>query len=164
VRLNQEPRCLLYVGQGTPTDERTQVERPPSCIKQALSHSGAVWFEQLWFPGNHADIGGSYPENFPRLSDIALKRMLDVASAVGLKINPDLMQLYPIRPGLDTMRQRATYLNALLSFSAKLAPDALCMILYYRGPQAPVVRHYDEMRPYRPENLREHEGLKQYYR
>jgi uncharacterized protein (DUF2235 family) len=27
-------------------------------------------FEQVWFAGNHADIGGSYPENESRLSDI----------------------------------------------------------------------------------------------
>jgi hypothetical protein len=29
-------------------------------------------FEQVWFAGNHADIGGGYPENEARLSDIAL--------------------------------------------------------------------------------------------
>ena len=27
-------------------------------------------FEQVWFAGNHSDIGGSYPENESRLSDI----------------------------------------------------------------------------------------------
>jgi uncharacterized protein (DUF2235 family) len=30
-------------------------------------------FEQVWFAGNRADIGGSYPENESRLSDVALK-------------------------------------------------------------------------------------------
>ena len=29
-------------------------------------------FDQIWFAGNHADIGGSYPENESRLSDITL--------------------------------------------------------------------------------------------
>src|SRR5207245_2631826 len=33
-------------------------------------------FEQVWFPGNHADIGGGYKENESRLSDAALKWML----------------------------------------------------------------------------------------
>jgi len=28
-------------------------------------------FEQIWFAGNHADIGGSYPETESRLSDVA---------------------------------------------------------------------------------------------
>jgi hypothetical protein len=30
-------------------------------------------FEQFWFAGNHADVGGGYPENESRLSDIALQ-------------------------------------------------------------------------------------------
>jgi Uncharacterized alpha/beta hydrolase domain (DUF2235) len=34
--------------------------------------SGIQWFEQVWFTGNHSDVGGSYPENESRLSDIAL--------------------------------------------------------------------------------------------
>lgn len=35
------------------------------------------WLKQVWFPGNHSDIGGSYPEEECRLSDIALKWMVD---------------------------------------------------------------------------------------
>jgi hypothetical protein len=42
-----------------------------------------------WFAGNHSDIGGSYPENQSRLSDIALDWMLRWAVAVpnGLKFD-----------------------------------------------------------------------------
>ena len=40
-------------------------------------------FDQIWFAGNHADIGGSYPENKSRLSDITLDWMVDF---VGTKI------------------------------------------------------------------------------
>lgn len=45
---------------------------------------------QLWFAGNHSDIGGSYPEPECRLSDIALAWMCEQATAVpnGLKIGP----------------------------------------------------------------------------
>ena len=32
-------------------------------------------FRQVWFAGNHSDIGGSYPENESRLSDITLDWM-----------------------------------------------------------------------------------------
>jgi uncharacterized protein (DUF2235 family) len=32
-------------------------------------------FQQIWFAGNHADIGGSYPETESRLSDIGLQWM-----------------------------------------------------------------------------------------
>ncbi|MGY4501125.1 uncharacterized protein (DUF2235 family) [Bradyrhizobium sp. GM24.11] len=34
-------------------------------------------FDQIWFAGNHADIGGSYPENESRLSDITLAWMVE---------------------------------------------------------------------------------------
>ncbi len=37
-------------------------------------------FEQVWFAGNHADIGGGYPENESRLSDISLQWMIEAAS------------------------------------------------------------------------------------
>lgn len=45
---------------------------------------------QLWFAGNHSDIGGSYPEPESRLSDIALAWMCEQVLHVpdGLKTGP----------------------------------------------------------------------------
>jgi hypothetical protein len=45
---------------------------------------------QLWFAGNHSDIGGSYAETESRLSDIALQWMIEQATGIrdGLKIGP----------------------------------------------------------------------------
>jgi uncharacterized protein (DUF2235 family) len=45
---------------------------------------------QLWFAGNHSDIGGSYPETESRLSDVALAWMCEQAIQVpeGLKTGP----------------------------------------------------------------------------
>lgn len=45
---------------------------------------------QLWFAGNHSDIGGSYPEPESRLSDVALHWMCEQAISVpdGLKTGP----------------------------------------------------------------------------
>ena len=45
---------------------------------------------QLWFAGNHSDVGGSYAETESRLSDIALQWMIEEATGVpnGLKIGP----------------------------------------------------------------------------
>jgi hypothetical protein len=45
---------------------------------------------QLWFAGNHSDVGGSYPEPESRLSDIALAWMCEQATSVpdGLKTGP----------------------------------------------------------------------------
>lgn len=45
---------------------------------------------QLWFAGNHSDVGGSYPEVQSRLSDCALQWMIEQAISIpnGLKIGP----------------------------------------------------------------------------
>ncbi len=53
------------------------------------------WFEQLWFAGNHSDVGGSYSENESRLSDISLQWMLEAAVKAGLKYDPSVLKLFP---------------------------------------------------------------------
>lgn len=40
------------------------------------------WLEQMWFAGNHSDIGGSYGEDESRLSDIALGWMVEQATSL----------------------------------------------------------------------------------
>lgn len=62
---------------------------------------GIQWFEQVWFAGNHSDIGGSYPENELRLSDIALDWMLKWASAVPDELKHDrrVLKLSPYPEG-----------------------------------------------------------------
>lgn len=62
-------------------------------------------FEQIWFAGDHSDVGGSYPENKSRLSDIALKWMAGFVSselpAEGrLVINPAVLRCYPSAEGM----------------------------------------------------------------
>src|SRR5271163_3678804 len=58
---------------------------------KARDSLGNLWFEQVWFPGVHADIGGGYPENESRLSDAALKWMRNCATAIpdGVNYDPD---------------------------------------------------------------------------
>lgn len=60
-------------------------------------------FVQLWFAGNHSDIGGSYPEAECRLSDIALQWMTDEAKSVPypLLLNARRLQLYPSPAGVQ---------------------------------------------------------------
>jgi len=62
-------------------------------------------FDQIWFAGNHADIGGSYPENESRLSDITLKWMVDfvtteIPEGGRVLIEPNLLNLYPSSAGM----------------------------------------------------------------
>ena len=49
----------------------------------------SVSVKQIWFPGVHCDVGGSYPET--GLSDGALKWMMDEASAKGLAFMPHIL-------------------------------------------------------------------------
>lgn len=51
-------------------------------------------FEQVWFPGNHSDIGGGYAPHAHevdqgQLSEITLAWMLERAVAAGLKMKPE---------------------------------------------------------------------------
>ncbi len=59
--------------------------------------------KQIWFAGNHSDIGGSYPEAESRLSDVALNWMLEQAQEVEhpLIIDCDSLNLFPQIDGMQ---------------------------------------------------------------
>ncbi len=61
------------------------------------SHLKPAWLKQCWFAGNHSDIGGSYPEPESRLSDVALKWMVDelLEAEPSIKINPSVLNMFP---------------------------------------------------------------------
>ena len=61
------------------------------------------WLVQKWFPGNHSDIGGSYPEIESRLSDIALEWMVNEATSVdnGLLVDRKKLNIYPDAGGIQ---------------------------------------------------------------
>ena len=122
------------------------------------------WFEQQWFAGNHSDIGGSYPENESRLSDISLDWMLKAAVVAGLFYEPSVLQLYPdpVGPQHDETKtslifEMAAKLDRTIDNEAPLHPSVLARFA------ASEVLQYDKMAPYRPENLRGHRQVKHYY-
>ena len=51
---------------------------------EVATRAGAI--QEVWFPGVHSDVGGSYKDDH-RLSDIALKWMADEAANVGLRLD-----------------------------------------------------------------------------
>jgi hypothetical protein len=61
------------------------------------------WFEQVWFAGNHADIGGGYIENESRLSDITLDWIVNEARRVPhpIQIDPSYLRPYPSAAGMQ---------------------------------------------------------------
>ncbi len=139
-------------------------------------------FVQMWFAGNHSDIGGSYPEAESRLSDIALEWMLGEAQSVThpLRIDESRLRLFPSAAGLqhdeivrmaDTIRLRTPawlrWLTRGWSWKeARRAPIANATLhpsVEERFRMEAVPRQGGDG-PYRPEALREHEKFFGSYR
>jgi Uncharacterized alpha/beta hydrolase domain (DUF2235) len=122
-------------------------------------------FQQIWFAGNHSDIGGSYPENESRLSDISLKWMIEAAQKIpdGLKVDPSVLWLYPSPEGMQHDECRGLVFRHAGKIDRKIDTDATLHATVYERFKLLVVLQYDLMLPYRPEGLRHHVKLTQYY-
>ena len=126
---------------------------------------------QVWFAGNHSDIGGSYEENGSRLSDIALQWMIEQAKEVPhpIHINESVLRLYPSATGPqhDECKKRFPGLWGALGFKWPVKHRSLLIAPLHPSVlerfAAPAVLQYDVMMPYRPEALREHVLVKQHY-
>lgn len=136
-----------------------------------------LWLAQVWFPGNHSDIGGSYPEDESRLSDIALRWMVDELSAIPSppKFNAGMLrtagdhaalQHDEVRSSRDAWfprwwprRLRFGWKPELREINpgAKLHPSVLARL------GEGMVPDYDAVRPYRPANLTRHDAAKGFY-
>ena len=128
-----------------------------------------LYFEQVWFPGVHADIGGGYLENEARLSDIALGWMVAAASLIpdGLKHDGDVLKLWPDPAGSQHNEQAGGFLKAGLRVlpvdpATGESSSPMHKFVYQRFTAGPVLV-YDRIEPYRPINLRTHVDFKQYF-
>lgn len=91
-------------------DEKRRPFRPTIWKQQANAVGQRL--EQVWFAGVHSDVGGGYPD--PALAEIALRWMVDRASACGLVFEADAFA--PLPPGAD---------EALRHTGRYVVPDAL---------------------------------------
>ncbi|HEV7252675.1 MAG TPA: DUF2235 domain-containing protein [Mesorhizobium sp.] len=154
-----------------------QGERPDA------ARDGVVQVKQVWFAGAHSDVGGSYNENESRLSDIALKWMLDEATALPfpLRFDPDLLRLWPSSDGVQHDERCAVpgglprWLSRLIR--RVLPPTAFCWEFRSRTIDSHALLHpsvperfalpsvlIDGWRmPYRPVALRRHAQVRGYY-
>ena len=123
----------------------------------------ADWFEQRWFAGNHSDIGGSYSENESRLSDISLRWMLEAAVKAGLKYDASVLKLYPDPTGPQHDETRSSLFRLAPRALRQIPNDAPLHPSVLERFKAAEVLDYDIMRPYRPENLRNHDAVKDNY-
>lgn len=129
-------------------------------------------FRQRWFAGNHSDIGGSYPEEESRLSDIALQWMLGEATAGPNYIWVDLtkLHLHPDPTGAQhcevfAQQQGPWWLRwfkwpastRYIHEDAELDPSVLERF------DAPGIVNCNAKEPYRPEALRNHKRVSSFY-
>jgi uncharacterized protein (DUF2235 family) len=134
------------------------------------------WLQQVWFAGNHSDIGGSYAEDESRLSDISLKWMVDQASSVPHPViwDPSKLNLFPSPCGLqhsevENLRDSyAWWVPKMLRRLWKEDPRAIdpaapLHLTVYERFSLPGVSHYGVNALYRPGNLRTHDEVARYY-
>lgn len=133
------------------------------------------WLQQIWFAGNHSDIGGSYAENESRLSDISLDWMAHAAESLpdetipngnGIKINRRLLKLSPDPGGPQHDAREPGFFGGRVKWSKglrKIDPEAVLHSTVFKRFEAEKVQHFYDAKEYRPENLSTHTKLKQYY-
>lgn len=130
------------------------------------------WLVQVWFAGNHSDIGGSYPEDESRLSDIALRwmveqlrgclggdvivlddRLVTSPDPLGLQHSERVGSLYGQPSWLRRLTaDRLTWGEGVREVDAKapLHPSV------FERLAAPLVPQMDRVAPYWPKSLNDH--------
>lgn len=155
---------VSYARHALSIDEaRASFERVPWGVPGEWKGGDPIWFEQMWFAGNHSDIGGSYPEDESRLSDIAFDWMINAARSVGLKYDPTVLRLYPDPFGMQHDETRGLVFRMARKKRRRIKNDAPLHPSVFARFAADTVQHYDVITAYRPENLKEHDQLAQYY-
>lgn len=133
------------------------------------SRGDLAWLKQEWFAGNHSDIGGSYPESESRLSDVALRWMVEELKSIP---NPPLVddrfvQTFPDPMGLqhdEVKSSRELWPRWWPSWarlgwsesSRSVHPEAELHDTVYQRLSATRVPHFDSLVPYRPAGLHSH--------
>jgi hypothetical protein len=120
-------------------------------------------FEQIWFAGNHAE----YEESESRLSDIALRWMLDATQALGdekLLVNEQVLALHEDPAGKQQGETRSLAFRLAGKSDRDPVVDAtLHHTVAQRFAVASGVLQYDVTAPYRPEALRGHHDFASIY-
>lgn len=136
------------------------------------------WLKQVWFAGNHSDIGGSYPEDESRLSDIALDWMVEELRACipEVIVRDEVLVRSGDPTGLQhdqcqaTSDWQPTWLRKITF--GKIAWPLKVRDIHVEAPlhqsvferfEADIVPQMGDVKPYRPSNLRNHHQLQKYY-
>ena len=135
--------------------------------------NGNIFFEQVWFSGNHADIGGGYEENESRLSDATLSWMLVAATTTPhpIKFDERVLINHPSPDGRlhNEVKTGFGLLTKLTGWTwteqRRELPsnDATMHKSVYERFDLPAAFEYDAWTPYRPVTLRTHVDFAKFY-
>ena len=136
-------------------------------------------FEQVWFAGNHADIGGGYHENESRLSDTPLKWMLACAYIIpnGIKYDRSVLRLHGDPAGIQHDEVKTgfatipNFFGITWTYGTRELPkmqnsqfsDATMHRSVYERFDMDEVPDYNAMMEYRPVTLANHLDFKDAY-
>jgi len=141
-------------------DDRLRAEGEPEILRQ------------VWFAGNHSDIGGSYPENESRLSDHSLAWMLEQLREVPdpALIDEAVLRVYPASDGPqhDECRKGFPGIWKRLGFKwtarkRDIPPEAPLHPSVLERFATTEILDYDILAKYRPESLRQHASVRHFY-
>jgi uncharacterized protein (DUF2235 family) len=135
---------------------------------------GVTRFRQVWFAGNHADIGGSYPDNESRLSDITLKWMVDFINKeipdelARILVNDELLHVYPAYDGMLHDELMVGHgpghrIHFWVAGNRKVDPSGELDQSVIDRLKLPNVRNFIGYGPYRPKSLAEHPKVREFY-
>ena len=146
---------------------------PGDTDRPERDEKGNIFFEQVWFPGNHADIGGGYEENELRLSDATLHWMVVATTVIPhpIKLDLDVLKTYPVPVGRSHNEVKTgfglittlTRINWITKRRELPSNDATMHKSVYERFDAPEAFDYDRWIPYRPETLRRHVDFAKFY-
>ncbi|MCD9110301.1 DUF2235 domain-containing protein [Bradyrhizobium japonicum] len=141
----------------------------PTAARSGRDSHGNLYFEQVWFPGVHADVGGGYLENEARLSDVALNWMVAGASIIpdGFKHDGNVLRLSPDPAGPQHNEQATSFLKLgvrpiPVDQKTGLSTSPMHKSVYRRFEAASVLL-YDRITAYRPDNMRVHIDFSHYF-
>lgn len=153
-------------------ENRADFDRVSWATKKELAKTEGrkpEWLKQVWFPGCHSDIGGSYPEPESRLSDIALQWMLDELKECvpDIQIRQELVVTAPDPKSLQH-EERFVFKAGPLKLrwkpgARKIVDKSLLHPSVIERLEADSVPQMESVMPYRPAGLASHKLTKEYF-
>lgn len=129
----------------------------------------AEWLKQIWFAGDHSDIGGGYLENESRLSDVTLHWMIEEINSTKhpLHLSQNWLNVFPDPAGMqhdEIAAARAKWLHVPWKRKVRTIVDgsvlhASVLERFHCGS----VKNFRTWGAYRPENLRGNGSVARYY-